>query len=166
MRLLRSRSLCPSCPRRPGHLYMIRHRLLHVALQGSIMAYMLDYVCITSDIWSSVPPNLQTTVQNMRCCAAASRHLTPMTMPLNTTPRSSGCLNNMLAYVPTNTLCSALRPRNLTCPAQNQTQRQDLEPRPNRNIRHKQSGGSWVELGLYWGYIGIMENKMETTIQG
>ena len=23
-----------------------------------------------------------------------------------------------------------------------------------------------VILGLYWGYIGIMENKMETTIKG
>ena len=24
----------------------------------------------------------------------------------------------------------------------------------------------WVILGLYWGYIGIMENRMEITIWG
>ena len=24
--------------------------------------------------------------------------------------------------------------------------------------------GLWDYVGLYWGYIGIMENKMETTI--
>ena len=27
-------------------------------------------------------------------------------------------------------------------------------------------GISWVVWGVYWGYIGIMENKMETTIMG